>query len=42
MAVPFFAKDWESSTPEDLTSNRARLCGFIEGVPDKDKPLREV
>ena len=42
MSIPFFAKDWESLPAEELTNSRARLSGFIESVPDKDKILREV
>jgi len=44
MVKAFFPKEWESSTPEDLAFNRARLAGFIEGIDnkEKDKVLREV
>ena len=42
MAKPFFPEDWESISAEELTTARARLAGFIEAVPDKDKDLREV
>ena len=42
MAKPFFPKDWETLTAEDLATARARLAGFIEAVPDREKVLREV
>jgi len=42
MATPFFPKTWEDFTPEELTTARARLAGFVEAVPDKEKILREV
>ena len=42
MASPFFADDWETATPEELVSNRAKLAGFIEAIPDNEKMLREV
>ncbi len=42
MATPFFPKTWEDFTPEELTTARARLAGFVEAVSDKEKILREV
>jgi hypothetical protein len=42
MAKPFFPQDWESLTVEELATARARLAGFIEAVPDREKILREV
>lgn len=42
MATPFFPDEWDKLTPEELTTARARLAGFIEAVPDKEKVLREV
>ena len=42
MATPFFPDKWDTITAEELTTARARLAGFIEAVPDKDKVLREV
>jgi ubiquinone/menaquinone biosynthesis C-methylase UbiE len=42
MAKPFFPQDWETLTAEDLATARARLAGFIEAVPDREKVLREV
>jgi len=42
MAKPFFNEDWEKLTPEELSRDRARLAGFIEATPDKDKLLRQV
>ena len=42
MAKPFFLQDWETLTAEDLATSRARLAGFIEAVPDREKVLREV
>jgi len=42
MALPFFPDEWESLLPEELSTARAKLAGFIEAVPDKEKLLREV
>ena len=42
MATPFFPDEWEALTAEQLATARARLAGFIEAVPDKDKILIEV
>ena len=42
MAAPFFADDWQTFSKEELASCRAKLAGFIEAIPDKDKNLREV
>ncbi len=42
MAIPFFQKEWETITSEELSTARARFAGFIEAVPDKEKVLREV
>ena len=42
MAKPFFPKEWETLTVEELATARARLAGFIEAVPDREKILREV
>ena len=42
MATPFFAKEWETLTSEELALARAKLAGFTEAVPDKDRLLREV
>jgi hypothetical protein len=42
MAKPFFPADWVSLTPEELATARAKLAGFIEALPDKEKILREV
>lgn len=42
MATPFFPDDWHALTAEELTTARARLAGFIEAVPDKERVLREV
>nr|CAH0099586.1 unnamed protein product [Daphnia galeata] len=42
MAIPFFQKEWETITAEELSTARARFAGFIEAVPDKEKVLREV
>jgi hypothetical protein len=42
MAIPFFQKEWETTTAEELSTARARFAGFIEAVPDKEKVLREV
>ena len=42
MAKPFFPQDWVTLTVEDLATARARLAGFIEAVPDREKVLREV
>ena len=42
MAKPFFEEDWEKLTKEELSRARSKLSGFIEGIPEKDKVLREV
>jgi len=42
MAVPFFPDNWADISKEDLTTCRARLAGFIEAVPEKDKDLKKV
>ena len=42
MAKPFFEDNWESSSLEEISRARARLAGFIEATPDKEKLLREV
>ena len=42
MAKAFFNDDWETLTPEELSRERARLSGFVEGTPDSNKLLREV
>ncbi len=42
MATPFFQKEWETITSEELATARARFAGFVEAVPDKEKVLREV
>jgi hypothetical protein len=42
MAIPFFPDKWETLAAEELQTARARLAGFIEGTPDKDKTLRDV
>ena len=42
MAKPFFDAEWEKLTEEELSRERARLSGFIEATPDKDKLLRQV
>ena len=42
MATVFFPSTWEALTPEELANSRARLSGFIEAVPEKDKIIREV
>ncbi|KAK4004426.1 hypothetical protein OUZ56_006159 [Daphnia magna] len=41
MAKPFFPQDWESLTVEELATARAKLAGFIEAVPDREKIIRE-
>jgi hypothetical protein len=30
MATPFFQKEWETITSEELATARARFAGFIE------------
>nr|CAH0105921.1 unnamed protein product [Daphnia galeata] len=40
-ALAYFFGDWESLTVEELATARARLAGFIEAVPDREKILRE-
>jgi len=42
MATPFFKTEWETLTAEELNTARAKLAGFIEATPDKEKILREV
>jgi len=42
MAVTFFPDNWSDLSKEDLTTCRARLAGFIEAVPEKDKDLKKV
>jgi hypothetical protein len=42
VATPFFQKEWETITSEELATARARFAGFIETVPGKEKVLREI
>jgi len=42
MATPFVLKQWETLTSEELALAWAKLAGFTEAVPDKDRILREV
>ena len=42
MAKKFFPKDWETISHEELIRSRARLSGFVESIPDKDKAIRDV
>ena len=42
MAKKFFDNEWEKLTTEELSRARAKLSGFIEATPDKEKLLREV
>ena len=42
MAKPFFDEKWADLSAEELSRARAKLSGFIEATPDKDKLLRQV
>jgi hypothetical protein len=42
MATAFFSSTWETLATEELANSRARLSGFIEAVPERDKIVREV
>ena len=42
MAKKFFPEDWEKINSEEMIRARARLAGFIESIPDKDKAIRDV
>jgi hypothetical protein len=42
MAKKFFPEDWEKISKEEMVRARARLSGFIESIPDKDKSIRDV
>ena len=37
MAKKFFDNEWEKLTTEELSRARAKLSGFIEATPDKEK-----
>ena len=42
MAKKFFPTDWETISQEEMIRARARLSGFIESIPDKERSIREV
>lgn len=42
MAKKFFPDDWEKISSEEMVRSRARLSGFIESIPEKDKAIRDV
>jgi hypothetical protein len=42
MAKKFFPDDWEKISQEEMIRARARLSGFIESIPGKDKAIRDV
>ena len=42
MAKKFFPSDWEKISPEEMIRARARLSGFIESIPDKERSIRDV
>ncbi len=42
MAKKFFPDEWEKISAEEMIRARARLSGFIESIPEKDKAIRDV
>jgi len=42
MAKKFFPDEWEKISAEEMIRARARLSGFIESIPEKDKAIQDV
>jgi hypothetical protein len=42
MAKKFFPDDWEKISSEEMVRSCARLSGFIESIPEKDKAIHNV